>query len=191
MTTLLIGLVVFLGIHSVGIVASGWRDTIAERIGRAAWRGVYSIIALVGLILIIRGYADARQSPEVLWIAPLPLRHLAAVLLLPVFPALIAAYLPGRLRTVLKHPMLVAVKAWALAHLMVVGTLASTVMFGGILAWAVLDRISLKRRVVRPIRSLPESPWNDVIAIGLGLALYGFFVLKGHWLLIGVAPFPD
>jgi uncharacterized membrane protein len=191
MTLLLAGLLVFLGVHSVSIVAPRWRDSLAERWGMAAWRGAYSLIALAGFLLIVRGYAEARLAPQVLWVAPLPVRHVAAVLLLPVFPALLAAYLPGRLRTLLKHPMLVAVKAWAMAHLLVVGTVASTLMFGAVLAWAVVDRISLKRRPLRATPALPESPWNDVLAIGLGLAIYAFLVVKGHWLLIGVAPFPN
>lgn len=188
MTMLIWGLAVFLGVHSISVVAPAWRDATVERLGLATWRAVYSVLALVGLYLIVRGYAAARLAPEVLWVAPLPLRHLAAVLLLPVFPALLAAYLPGRLKTLLRHPVLVALKAWATAHLLVVGTLAGTVLFASVLAWAVADRISLKRRPERPIRTLPDSPWNDAIALGAGLALYAFFVLKGHALLIGVAP---
>jgi len=189
MLTLVVGLVTLLGIHSVSIVARGWRDGMAERWGRAAWRGCYSVVALLGLALIIRGYASARLVPQVLWVAPMALRHVAALLLLPVFPCLLATYLPGRLQTTLKHPMLVAVKAWALAHLLVVGTLASTVLFGSVLVWAVVDRISLKRRPQQASAVRPSSPWNDALAIVLGLVLYVFMAVKGHLLLIGVAPF--
>jgi uncharacterized membrane protein len=189
MMMLVCGLIVFLGVHSIGVFAPAWRDASAARFGLGLWRGAYSLLSLLGLLLIVRGYAAARLAPDVLWVAPLPVRHLAAVLLLPVFPALLAAYLPGRLRALLRHPMLVAVKAWAMAHLIVVGTLAGTVLFGSVLAWAVLDRISLKRRPERPVKMLPESPWNDTAALLLGLALYAFMVLKGHVLLVGVAPY--
>jgi uncharacterized membrane protein len=189
MSMLVYGLLVFLGVHSIAIFAPAWRDACVARLGLGLWRGLYSVLSLLGLLLIIRGYAAARLTPDVLWVAPLPVRHLAAVLLLPVFPALLAAYLPGRLRTLLRHPALVAVKAWATAHLLVVGTLAGTVLFGSMLVWAVLDRISLKRRPERPMKMFPESPWNDTVALVCGLAFYGFFVLKGHALLIGVAPY--
>lgn len=189
MLELVLGLVLFLGIHSVSIVARAGRDAAVQRLGKGAWQGLYSLVALAGLLLVIRGYASARLSPDVLWVAPTALRHIAGLLLLPVFPCLLAAYLPGTLRTRLKHPMLVGVKAWALAHLLVVGTLAGTLLFASVLAWAVIDRISLKRRPPQSTPALPASPWNDVIAIAGGLALYVFMILKGHLLLIGVAPF--
>jgi uncharacterized membrane protein len=189
MTELLIGLLLLLGVHSVSIVALGWRDAMVQRIGRGAWQGAYSLIALVGLWWVVRGYATTRMTPQVLWVAPMALRWVAAALLLPVFPGVLAAYFPGKVRTTLRHPMLVAVKAWALAHLLVVGTLSALVLFGSVLAWAVVDRISLKKRPVRDTPALPASPMNDVIVIGLGLALYAFMVVKGHLWLIGVAPF--
>jgi uncharacterized membrane protein len=189
MFELLLGLVLLLGGHSVSIVAYRWRETSVQRAGKALWQAAYSLVALAGLWLVVRGYAEARLAPDVLWVVPMAVRHLAALLLLPVFPCLLAAYLPGRLRSTLQHPMLVAVKAWALAHLIIVGTLASTVLFGSVLAWAVVDRISLKRRPVRATPLLPASPLNDVIAVVGGLALYVFMILKGHLLWIGVAPF--
>ncbi len=189
MTTLLMGLILLLGIHSVSIVALRWREAMVQRMGLVAWRGLYSVVALLGLWLVVRGYAQTRLAPQVLWVAPMAVRHLAAVLLLPVFPCLLATYLPGTLRTKLRHPMLVAVKAWALAHLLVVGTVSAVLLFGAVLAWAVVDRISLKRRPAREVPTLPASAVNDVLAIGLGLALYAFMVMKGHLWLIGVAPF--
>lgn len=188
MTLLILGLVIFLGIHSVSIVAPAWRDAQFAARGEAAWKGAYSVIAGIGLVLLIYGYGLARQSPVVLYVPPTWLRHLALLLLVPVFPLFLAAYLPGRIKTVTKHPMLVATKLWAVAHLLANGTLADVLLFGGLLAWAVADRISLKRRPVRAIRAAPASPLNDVIAVVAGLALYAAFVLWLHQWLIGVSP---
>ena len=119
---------------------------------------------------------------------PPVLRHLTLLLMLPVFPLLIAAYMPGRIKVVTKHPMLVAVKLWAFAHLLANGTLADVLLFGGFLAWAVADRISLKRRPSRPVPGAPPGPANDLIAIVVGLVIYGVFVTWGHQWLIGVSP---
>lgn len=186
MTLLLWGLVLFLGIHSVSIVAPAARDRWAQAMGPMAWRGLYSVISLVGLVLIIVGYGQSRQAPVLVYAPPPGLRHVAFALMLPVFPMLLAAYLPGRIKSTLKHPMLVAVKTWALAHLLADGMLADVLLFGGFLAWAVFDRISLKRRVQRPIQTAPASPWNDLIAVVLGLGLYAAMFLWLHRLLIGV-----
>jgi uncharacterized membrane protein len=109
--------------------------------------------------------------------------------MLPVFPLLFAAYLPGRIRTALKHPMLAAVKFWALAHLLVNGRLADVLLFGGFLAWAVADRISWKRRGPQILHTAPARPWNDALAVIAGLAVYGLVVSWAHVRLFGVAPF--
>ncbi|MEO0363967.1 MAG: NnrU family protein [Pseudomonadota bacterium] len=189
MTLLITGLVLFLGIHSIGIVANARRDQLAKSLGPLGWRALYSIVAIVGFVLIIKGYAAARLDPTVLWYPPRWTSHVTAVLMLPVFVFLLAAYLPGRIKDALKHPMLVATKIWALAHLFANGTLADVLLFGGFLVWAVADRISLKRRVARTTVSLPKTGANDVIAVIGGLALYGGFVAYLHKALIGVAPF--
>jgi uncharacterized membrane protein len=115
-------------------------------------------------------------------------RHLAALLTLPVFPLLLAAYLPGRIKTAAKHPMLLAVKLWATAHLLANGNLADLLLFGGLLAWAVADRISLKRRTPRPVPGAPPSAMNDAIAVIAGLAIYGLTAFWAHAWLFGVAP---
>jgi uncharacterized membrane protein len=186
MMLLIAGLVIFLGIHSISIVMPGARDRWVAALGANAWRGVYSLIALAGFVLIIYGYGIARQSPQVLYSPPPWLHRVALLLMLPAFPLLFATYLPGRIRTAVKHPMLVAVKTWALAHLLANGMLADVLLFGGFLAWAVADRISLKRRASRPVSGLPPSPWNDAIAIVGGLAVYAFTLCCLHRLLIGV-----
>ncbi len=187
MTLLVLGLVLFLGIHSVSIVAPAWRDAQAAR-HEKAWKAIYTVVAIAGFALIVYGYGIARQAPVVLYAPPTWLRHLSLLLLVPVFPLLLAAYLPGRIKTATQHPMLAATKLWALAHLLSNGTLADVLLFGGFLAWAVAERISLKRRVARPVPGAPPSPMNDAIAVVGGLALYGLFVWQAHAWLIGVSP---
>jgi uncharacterized membrane protein len=188
MTLLILGLLVFLGVHSVSIVAPAARDRLVAALGAGAWRGLYSLVSLAGFVALIYGYGLARQAPVVLYVPPGWLRYVALILLLPVFPLLFAANLPGRIQRTVKHPMITAVKVWALAHLLVNGMLADVVLFGGFLAWAVADRISLKRRVPRPIRMASPSPWNDTIAVIGGLLVYGLTLFWLHRLLIGVAP---
>lgn len=189
MTTLVLGMLLFLGIHSVSIVAPGWRDAMAARLGLWPWKIVYSIVAIAGFVLILQGYSTARLEPSLLWVPPVWTRHLAALLMVPVFVLLLATYLPGRIKAVAKHPMLVATKLWAVAHLLANGMLADVVLFGGILAWAVFDRISLKRRPSRPIPSAPASRWNDAVAVVGGLAIWWMFAFHWHVRLFGVAPF--
>jgi uncharacterized membrane protein len=186
MILLVLGLLLFLGVHSLSIISSTKRDQMAARLGEWPFKGLYSLVAIVGLVLIVVGYGQARMDPTWLYQPPAFLRHLNMLLMLIVFPALLAAYLPGRIQMTLKHPMLVAVKAWALAHLLVNGTLADVLLFGGFLAWAVVDRISLKRRPQRSIPQLPGSKLNDVIVIVGGLGLYAAFAFWLHPLWIGV-----
>ncbi|MES2838962.1 MAG: NnrU family protein [Pseudomonadota bacterium] len=193
MLLLILGLVLFLGVHSVSIVSPGGRHRLVKQLGEGPWKGLYSLVSLAGFALIVVGYGAAREAPVVLYTLPNGLRHLAAVLMLPVFVLLLAAYLPGRIQRAAKHPMLLAVKLWALAHLLANGTLADVVLFGGFLAWAVVDRISVKKRaaagLLRPGPVLPGSKANDAIALVGGLAIYVLFVVWAHAWLIGVRPF--
>lgn len=190
MSGLVLGLVLFLGVHSVSIVAPAWRDAQVARYGEKPWKALYSLVSIAGFVLLVIGYGAARQSAIVLYTPPTWTRHLALLLMLPVFPLLLGAYLPGRIKAALKHPFLAAVKLWALAHLLANGTLADVLLFGGFLAWAVADRVSLKRRPQRPLPGAPERPMNDLIAVVAGLVLYGVFVTWLHQWLIGVAPLP-
>jgi uncharacterized membrane protein len=189
MSTLILGLVLFLGVHSVSIFAPAWRDTMAARLGLWPWKILYALVSIAGFVLIIQGYAAARVAPVVLWVPPAAMRHVAATLMLPMFILLLATYLPGRIQAAAKHPMLVATKLWAVSHLLANGMLADVVLFGGFLAWAVADRISLKRRPARALPAAPPSKLNDVIAVVGGIALYGLFAMVLHSRWIGVAPF--
>src|ERR1700677_1982555 len=128
MPLLILGLVLFLGVHSVAIVSPSLRARTIQRLGEGAWKGLYSLISLVGFVLICYGFGAARQAPVVLYLPPIWLRHLALLIMLPVFPLLFAAYLPGRIKTAAKHPMLAGVKFWALAHLLAHGSLAGVLL---------------------------------------------------------------
>ena len=188
MLQLLIGIVLFFGMHSASIVALPVRDRMVAR-SENAWKGIYTLASLAGIVLMVRGYAELRATPTILYVAPFWLRHVAALLLVPVFVFFIAPYFPGRIKTALKHPQLVAVKLWAFAHLLVNGTLADVLLFGSFLVWAVVDRISLKNRPERPLPGAPESGANDIIAVVIGLALYGVFAFWAHEWLFGMRPF--
>lgn len=193
MLLLILGLVLFLGIHSVSIVSADGRNRLAQQMGEGPWKGLYSLVSLAGFVLIVIGYGAAREAPVLLYTLPAGFRHLAALLMLPVFVLLLATYLPGRIQRTAKHPMLLAVKLWALAHLLANGTLADVLLFGGFLAWAVADRISVKKRAARGLTraapALPGSKANDAIALVGGLGLYVLFVVWAHGFLFGVRPF--
>ena len=189
MSMLILGLVIFFAAHAVSIVAPRWRDSMHARLGEFGWKGLYSVVAIIGFVLIIKGYAAARHEPILLYQPPLWLRHVSALLLLPVFTLLLATYLPGRIKAAVKHPTLVATKLWAFAHLLANGMLADVLLFGAFLAWAVADRISVNRRPARPLRTAPTSKANDILAVVLGLAIYVAFTLWLHEWLIGVPPF--
>jgi uncharacterized membrane protein len=189
MIYLVLGLVLFLGVHSISIVAPVWRDRVAARSGNA-WRGLYSLISIVGFVVIVWGYGIARRSPVVLYAPPAWTHYITAALMLPVFTLLLAAYFPGRIKDTFKHPMLLGVILWAVAHLIATGMLANVVLFGSFFAWALADRISFQWRTQRPIASAPSKKLNDAIAIAAGLLVY---VVFEHWLhvrWIGVQPLP-
>ena len=188
MSILVIGLVLFLGIHSISIVAPGLRARAVASMGPNPWRGVYSLVSAAGFALILWGFHLARQAPVVLYVLPAWMRYATLLLMLPVFPLIFAAYLPGRIKTAMQHPMLGAVKFWAFAHLLSTGLLADVLLFGAFLVWAVCDRISLKRRPPQAIPTAPPGRLNDLIAVIAGVAVYLLFVLWAHARLFGVSP---
>jgi uncharacterized membrane protein len=167
------------------------RARLVTSLGEAGYKAAFSLLSLASLALLIYGYATAPLVQ--LWSPPEWTRWLAIVLMLPAFIFLVAAYLPGRIRARLKHPFLVAVKTWALAHLLANGDLASMILFGSFLAYAVYDRIALKHRQPSSVVGIegPERPQNDIIAIVLGTVLYVVFLVWLHPLLIGHAVLPQ
>ena len=190
MTLLIIGIIVFLGLHLLPTV-SGLRDRLVSRFGENGYRALFSLLSIAGFVLLVYGFAKA---PVVqVWSPPGWTRWVAIVLMLPAFVVLVAAYVPGRIKARLKHPFLVAIKIWALAHLIANGDLASIILFGSFLAYAVYDRITLKRRAATGLVTVPASgpPRNDVIAVVLGTVLYVVFLVWLHPLLIGTAPLPQ
>lgn len=186
MSTLISGLILFIGAHSTSILAPGMRDRIVERIGLRPWQGIYAVVSILGLILIVKGYAELRNQTEILYLLPRWVHVISMVLMLPVFPLLLASYFPGMVKTAAKHPTLVAVKLWAVAHLLANGSVADVILFGSILAWAVANRISQKRRPGRRIAAAKESQWNDVIVVVGGLAIYSLMIQFGHRWLTGM-----
>jgi uncharacterized membrane protein len=184
MNLLVLGLLIFLAAHAISIVAENWRDGMVEKLGEWGWKGLYSVVAIVGFVLLVKGYAAARQDPVVLYSSPTWLRHGAQLLLIPVFPIFLSAYLPGRIKSAVGHPMLVATGIWAIAHLLTNGTLADVLLFGSFLVWAVADYRSMGRRAQRTIPGAPASAANDIIAVVVGLGLYVGFVGWLHiWLI--------
>jgi uncharacterized membrane protein len=190
MLMMLAGLVLFFAPHSVAVAAPGWRARMLLHLRAGTWKGVYSLISALGLALMLFGFGHTRAAPLVLYVSPAWLHYVTWLMMLPVFPLLFAAYLPGRIRTATKHPMLAAVNIWATAHLLVNGMLGDVLLFGSFLVWAVVVRVSLKRRVVAPVPSAPPARYNDLIALLLGLSVYALFIYRLHALITGVPLLP-
>ncbi len=191
MTVLILGLIIFLGAHSTRIVADGWRTAQLKRLGLGAWKGIYSLVSLAGFGLIVWGFGLARQEPVVLWVAPVAMRHVAALLTLIAFVLLAAAYVPrNSIRSRLHHPMLLAVKTWAFAHLLANGRLADLVLFGAFLAWAIACFAAAKKRDRAAGTQYPAGSGGATAATVLvGVAAWALFAFWLHGVLIGVRPF--
>lgn len=188
MALLIIGLILFLGTHLLPAFPAR-RGELVARFGATGYRLAFSLLSGIGLVAIIYGYGLARaEGPAILYDPPIWTRHLTLLLMVPVFMLLAAAYLPtGHIARRVKHPMILAVKIWATAHLLANGDVASVLLFAGFLAWGVFDRISLKRRgALGHGAPTAVSGLSDIIAIVAGLAVYVAFVLWLHPLLIGV-----
>jgi uncharacterized membrane protein len=190
MAWLVLGLVLFLGPHSVRIAADDWRSATIARLGERPWKGLYSLLSLAGFALVVWGYGQARQQPVVLWTPPRGMQHLAALLMVPSFVLLVAAYVPrNAIRARLHHPMVLGVKTWAVAHLLANGTLADVVLFGAFLVWAVLDFRSARRRDRDVGATYPAgTARGTTITIVVALVLYVVFLFWAHAWLIGVSP---
>lgn len=188
MLLLLIGLVLFLGMHSVRVFADGWRTDFIARRGEMSWKVLYAVVSLAGLVLLIIGWADTRQNPTWLWFPPFWIQHLVALLMIVAFILLAAAYIPANhIKEKLAHPMVLAVKTWAFSHLIVNGRLGDLILFGAFLIWAVvLFAVSRRRpRVAGPAPTLVATG----ITVATGLVGYLVFAFYLHLPLIGVPAF--
>jgi uncharacterized membrane protein len=191
MTFLVLGLILFLGTHSIRLVADGWRTAQVGRLGLNRWKGLYSLVSALGLGLIVWGYGLARAEPVELWAPPTWTRHVAALLTLPAFILIAAAYVPGsRIKAAIGHPMVAGVKVWAIAHLISNGNLADALLFGAFLLWAVADFRSARRRDrAAGVRYRPGTAARDGMAIAAGTGVWALFAGFLHLWLIGVRPY--
>lgn len=194
MALLLLGLALFIGTHSF-TMARRSRTLLVERVGQGPYKGLYSLLSLLGIVLIAVGFGQYRAAGYIqVWNPPVWTRHLALLFVWFAFVMVAAAYLPGRIKRTLKHPMLAGLKVWALAHLLANGDLGSIVLFGSLLAWAVAARISVKRRDEVRDHAGPATAslgWhNDILAVTIGTAVYLAFLIWLHPLLIGVPALP-
>ena len=191
MGALILGLLLFLGMHASRIVADGWRTQVIAQRGAGAWKGLYAVVSLAGFGLIVWGYGQARLDPQILWTSARWTRHLAGLLMLVALVLLVAAYVPGNgLKARLHHPMVLAVKVWALAHLLANNSVADVLLFGSFLLWAVLDFRSARQRdraaaVVYP----PGRAGATALTLVLGALLWAVLAFWAHQRLFGVRPF--
>ena len=200
MAELILGLVLFLGVHALRVFAGGTREKLIGAMGPFVFKAFYGIVSIIGLLLIVSGYAAARIEPVVLYTPPMGLAHASSLLTLIAFILLAAAYIPGNIiLKKLKHPMTLAVKVWAFAHLLSNGTLADFLLFGGFLVGSVLVYRSARRRqpadnpglsnLPALIASRPPSMLASLLTLVIGMGAWAWFAFQGHALLIGVAPF--
>jgi len=190
MTPLIFGLVVFLGVHSVRIFADDWRTRQVARLGAGPWKGLYSLASLVGFVLIVWGYGLARGEPVAIWTPPVWTRHVAALLTIPAFILLVAAYVPRNgIKAKVRHPMIIGVKVWAFAHLLANGMLADVVLFGAFLVWAILDFRAARQRDRANGTTYPAgTAAGTIAAVVVGLAAWAVFAFWLHARWIGVSP---
>jgi len=190
MLLLIIGLVLFLGTHSIRVFADDWRSRFINQRGEMLWMGLYSIVSIIGFVLIIQGYAGTRLAPQAIWLPPQWLKNTMVILLLPTFVLLFAAYIPGtKIKAKIGHPMAASIKLWALAHLLANGNLADIVLFGSFTLWAILDfRASRQRDKKAGTVYASAGGGRDLSVIVVGLLVWLAFVLSLHEWLIGVKP---
>lgn len=190
MALLILGLVLFLGVHSIRILANDWRTQQRARLGEMRWKAFYSVVSIIGFVLIVVGFGLARQHPVLLYVPPVGLRHLNALFTLLAFVLVAAAYVPANhFKAKLGHPMLAGVKVWAFGHLLATGMLHDVLLFGAFLLWAIVDFVSARRRdradgVVYPAGTAK----GDVIAVVAGVVGWAVFAWWLHAWLIGVNP---
>ena len=191
MALLVVGIIIFLGLHLIRVIAPGFRQSMIDSLGENGWKGVYSVVSILSLILLIYGFGQARQVTGILYTPPVWMAHITLTLMLLALICLVASLLPaGHIAVKTKHPMVLSVKIWAFAHLLANGETSSVLLFGAFLAWGVILRIALKRReragrlTLRPF----VSGKYDLYAVIIGVVAWALITFKLHELLIGVAP---
>jgi uncharacterized membrane protein len=191
MEALIAGLLLFLGAHSIRIVADGWRSRQIARLGEKPWKGLYTLVSLAGLVLIVWGYSLTRAAPD-WWSPPLWTRDLATLLTIPSFVLVAAAYVPkNHLKAALGHPMLAGVLLWAFAHLVANGRPGDVLLFGAFLAWTIVAFISARDRDRMAGKGYaPGTLSGDLLAAAIGLIAWTLFAFYVHLWLIGVRPIP-
>ena len=189
MIKFVVGLLLFLGVHSTRVFAEGWRSAMIARIGERPWKGIYSVVSIVGFFLLVWGYNQARQQMP-LWDPPAVMRYVTVLLMLPVFVLLVAPYVPRNgIKAKLHHPQILSVKLWAFAHLLSNGNLADVLLFGGFLAWSIVSFSAARKRDRAAGTVYPAgTPRGTIICAVVGLALYAAFMMGLHTWMIGVAP---
>jgi uncharacterized membrane protein len=190
MLTLVLGLILFLGMHSTRVFADGWRSGMVARMGPLPWKAMYALVSILGFIVLVWGFRMARQDTLVLWTSPAWMKHVTAVLMMVSFVLLAAAYVPrNSIKARLHHPMVLGVKVWALAHLLSVGVAADVLLFGAFLLWAVLSfRAARQRDRANHTAYPPGTAIGTAITVAVGLVGWSVFALLLHGPLIGVRP---
>lgn len=191
MVYLILGLCIFLGLHSVRMVADGWRTRTIVRVGESTYKGMYSVLSVIGLGLIIWGFGVARETPVMLWMPPVGMRHAASLLTLIAFIFMAATYVPkNAIKARLHHPMVLSVKTWALAHLLANGSVAHVLLFGSFLSWAVVNFIVARKRdrAAGTVYAAGTAS-GTAITVVVGSVAWAAFALWLHGLLIGIRPF--
>ncbi|HEY3536071.1 MAG TPA: NnrU family protein [Trinickia sp.] len=190
MGTLILGLIVFLGMHSLRLVAEPWRNANFARLGETRWKGLYSIVSIAGFVLIVVGYGMARRAPVVLWAPPSGVRHLTALIVAVAFVLIAAAYVPGsRIKRIVGHPMYAGIALWAVGHLLANGTLQALVLFGAFFVWATAGLLVWRHRDrLAHVRYAAGSAAGDLRAGAVGLVAWALFAFLLHGWLIGVRP---
>ncbi|WP_370263014.1 NnrU family protein [Limnobacter sp.] len=185
---LLLGLVLFLGVHALRVPGDHWREALIQKLGMGRYKGLYTAVSITGFVLLVVGYGQARLDPVFLWSPPTATRHIAALLMLFSMILLAAAFVPANhIKAKLQHPMTLAVKVWALAHLLANGTLADLLLFGSFLVWAVLVFKSARKRS-SPIGPTP-SKVGTMMTVVVGVLAWLVFAAWLHVALVGISPF--
>lgn len=190
MLILILGLILFLGVHSTRIVADDWRTKTLSRMGEKPWKAIYSVISLLGFVLIIWGFGLARQQPMAWWTPPTALKHLNSLFTLIAFVLLAAAYVPrNQIKARLHHPMLLGTKLWAFGHLLATRTVADTVLFAAFLLWAILAfRAARQRDRAQGTVYPPGTLAGTLTAVIVGAVAWAAFAFWLHAAWIGIAP---